>query len=164
MRARLLSAAQAYSQMLATTKLEGALQKLAMAVPGSPEAWYNLATVQATVGQVALGSAVPSQSPPAQSARAQAQPGAKDLRHVCRRREAALPDCASCPSSSSWSGPISMVSAPRFLNAAPDSTNARMLLDRRCGCSALRRLTDNRFGLGRPGRAGRGGLAPVAGP
>lgn len=78
----LLSAAQAYSQMLATAKLEGALEKLAKAVPESPEAWYDLATVQATLHKnpealLSLGKALALNQ-----RRLTAQKGARDLRPV----------------------------------------------------------------------------------
>ena len=78
----LLSAAQAYSQMLATPKLEGALEKLAKAVPESPEAWYDLATVQATLdkNQQALQSL--GKALALNLRRITAQPGARDLRAV----------------------------------------------------------------------------------
>ena len=78
----LLSAAQAYSQMLATTRLEGALQKLAMAVPDSPEAWYDLATVQATVGKAPQALQSLRKSLQLNQQRLKTQAGAKDLRHV----------------------------------------------------------------------------------
>ncbi len=42
----LLSAAQAYAQLLAGDKLEATLKRLAAALPDSPEAWYDLASVQ----------------------------------------------------------------------------------------------------------------------
>jgi tetratricopeptide (TPR) repeat protein len=45
----LFSAATVYAQLNTATKLESTLQKLVALVPGNPEAWYDLAAVQATL-------------------------------------------------------------------------------------------------------------------
>ncbi len=78
----LLSAAQAYAQMLAAPKLEGALQKLTVAVPDSPEAWYDLATVQATVGKAPSALQSLRKALQLNERRLTSVPGAKDLRSV----------------------------------------------------------------------------------
>ncbi|MCI0538321.1 MAG: hypothetical protein L0Z50_24200, partial [Verrucomicrobiales bacterium] len=75
-----LSAAQVYAQVQDVAKLEGTLQKLCAAVPNHPEAWYDLAAVQITLGKTneALGSL--RQAVQLSLARQIAQPGSKDLR------------------------------------------------------------------------------------
>lgn len=59
----LLSAAQVYNQLQNPNKLETILQRLVIAVPNHPEAWYDLAGVQAALGKspeaiVALQTAI----------------------------------------------------------------------------------------------------------
>jgi len=78
----LLSAAQAYAQLLATPKLEVTLQKLAEVVPDSPEAWYDLATVQATMGKAPEALKSLRKSLSLNKQRMAGQAGAKDLRPV----------------------------------------------------------------------------------
>ena len=78
----LLSAAQAYAQMLSAPKLEGALEKLAAAVPDSPEAWYDLAAVQATIGKSPRALQSLKKALQLSQQRLKTQPGAKDLRPV----------------------------------------------------------------------------------
>jgi tetratricopeptide (TPR) repeat protein len=78
----LLSAAQAYAQLLAAAKLESTLQKLAKAVPDSPEAWYDLAAVQATLGKSPQAMDSLRKCLLLNSKRLTAQPGAKDLRPI----------------------------------------------------------------------------------
>jgi len=77
-----LSAAQAYAQLFAAPKLESTLHKLTIAVPESPEAWYDLASVQASTGkpQEALKSL--KQALQLNNRRLAAQPGSKDLRPI----------------------------------------------------------------------------------
>jgi predicted Zn-dependent protease len=78
----LLSAAQAYAQLQAAPKLESTLEKLARAVPDSPEAWYDLATVQATLGKSAQAMQSLRRCFTLNSKRLTAQPGSKDLRPI----------------------------------------------------------------------------------
>jgi tetratricopeptide (TPR) repeat protein len=76
----LLSAAQAYAQLLDTPKLEATLEKLAAVVPESPEAWYDLATVQAAMGKNPQALNSLRKALVLNQQRLKAQPGAKDLR------------------------------------------------------------------------------------
>jgi tetratricopeptide (TPR) repeat protein len=78
----LLSAAQAYAHLAATDKLESTLQKLAHTVPDSPEAWYDLATVQATLGKMPQALQSLRKSLQLNQQRLSGAPGAKDLRLV----------------------------------------------------------------------------------
>ncbi|MFO1498780.1 MAG: DUF2723 domain-containing protein [Verrucomicrobiota bacterium] len=78
----LLSAAQAYAQLLDAPKLERTLQKLAVAVPDSPEAWYDLATVQATMGKNPQAMQSLRKALQLNQHRLTNQPGSKDLRPV----------------------------------------------------------------------------------
>jgi tetratricopeptide (TPR) repeat protein len=78
----LLSAAQAYSQLQAIPKLELTLQHLASVLPNSPEAWYDLATVQATLGKAPQAILSLRKSLGLNKQRLVSQPGAKDLRPV----------------------------------------------------------------------------------
>src|SRR5207249_8997530 len=47
----LLSAAQVYAQLLDAAKLEASLERLVQAIPTQPEAWYDLAAIQASRGK-----------------------------------------------------------------------------------------------------------------
>lgn len=78
----LLSAAQAYAQLQAAPKLETTLEKLAAVLPESPEAWYDLAAVQATLGKTPQALQSLRKSLSLSEKRLSAQPGAKDLRPV----------------------------------------------------------------------------------
>lgn len=78
----LLSAAQAYAQLQAAPQLESTLEKLAAAVPDSPEAWYDLATVQASVGKPTHAMASLRRALQLSGRRLATQPGANDLRAV----------------------------------------------------------------------------------
>ena len=78
----LLSAAQAYAQLYANPELEATLQKLAAAVPGSPEAWYDLAAVQATMDKTPQAFQSLRKALTLNRQRLQTQPGSKDLRSV----------------------------------------------------------------------------------
>ena len=61
---------------------EEALQKLTVALPDSPEAWYDLATVQATVGKAQPGLQSLRKALVLNQKRLTNEPGAKDLRQV----------------------------------------------------------------------------------
>ncbi|MEW6161554.1 MAG: hypothetical protein AB1813_29335, partial [Verrucomicrobiota bacterium] len=76
----LFSAAQAYAQMVNTEKLETTMRRLIDLMPTNPEAWYDLGTVQASLGK--SNEAVQSISKAIQLSddRLKAQPGSKDLR------------------------------------------------------------------------------------
>jgi predicted Zn-dependent protease len=76
----LLSAAQAYAQLMDTAKLEGTLHRLTLAVPDSPEAWYDLATVEATVGKSPQALQSLRKALQLNQQRLTSQPGSKDLR------------------------------------------------------------------------------------
>ena len=78
----LLSAAQAYVQLGDSAKLEKCLEKLTKAVPDSPEAWYDLATVQASVGKAPQAMQSLRKSLQLNQHRLTVQPTAKDLRPV----------------------------------------------------------------------------------
>jgi len=78
----LLSAAQAYLQLSAPNKLESTLQRLAKAVPDSPEAWYDLAAVQAALDKVPQAMDSLRKCFQLNTKRLTSQPGAKDLRPV----------------------------------------------------------------------------------
>jgi tetratricopeptide (TPR) repeat protein len=87
----LLSAAQAYAQLLAAPKLEATLKKLAAAIPESPEAWYDLATIQASMGKAPDAMQSLRQALELNSKRLSNQPGAKDLRAIAAAEERFAP-------------------------------------------------------------------------
>jgi tetratricopeptide (TPR) repeat protein len=76
----LLSAAQAYAQLFDFPRMETALQKLAAAVPDSPEAWYDLATVQATLSKNPQALQSLRKALELNQKRLTSSPGARDLR------------------------------------------------------------------------------------
>lgn len=76
----LLSAAQAYAQLMDAKKLEMTLEKLATVVPDSPEAWYDLATVQATLGKPTQAMQNLKKALELNQQRLSNQPGSRDLR------------------------------------------------------------------------------------
>ena len=53
--------AQEYAKMGNLTKLEGVLQKLVTLAPDQPEPWYDLAALDAVLGQTRPGPAKPPQ-------------------------------------------------------------------------------------------------------
>jgi tetratricopeptide (TPR) repeat protein len=78
--ATLMNVAFACSQLMQVGRLEVALNRLVQLVPGNPEAWYDLAVTQATLGKTkealdSLGRAVLLSAQ-----RLASQPNAKDLR------------------------------------------------------------------------------------
>jgi len=76
----LLDAAQVYNQVHDRSKLEGTLQKLVAIMPTSPEAWYDLAAVQVTLGKSPEAIASLKKAMQLSQTRFTNQAGAKDLR------------------------------------------------------------------------------------
>ena len=87
----LLSAAQAYAQLLAGDKLEATLKRLAAALPDSPEAWYDLASVQAGMGKVPQAMESLRTALRLNQQRLTNQPGSRDLRVVAAAEERFIP-------------------------------------------------------------------------
>lgn len=87
----LLSAAQAYAQLVAAPQLEDALKKLAAALPESPEAWYDLATVQASMGKAPDAMQSLRQALELNQKRMSTHPGSKDLRPLAAAEERFAP-------------------------------------------------------------------------
>ena len=78
--AMLINVAQICAQMGLIDQLETALTRLAQLQPGNPEAWYDLAAVQATLGKNAEALQSLGHALPLNAQRLVQQPGAKDLR------------------------------------------------------------------------------------
>jgi tetratricopeptide (TPR) repeat protein len=76
----LLNAAQVYNQMQNRPKLEGTLQKLVSIIPTNPEAWYDLAAVQVTIGKTPEAIASLQKALQLSHERLTKEVGAKDLR------------------------------------------------------------------------------------
>ena len=75
-----LACAQAYLQLNNLPKLEMTLQKLTTVTPESPEAWYDLAAIKATLGKREDSVKSLKQSIRLSDARLQHTPTAKNLR------------------------------------------------------------------------------------
>ena len=75
----LLTAANAYAQLGQVQKLEFTLAKLVQLVPDNPEAWYDLAAVQATLGKNDEAIQSLRRAFPLSAKRLAQQPKAKDL-------------------------------------------------------------------------------------
>ncbi len=78
--AAVLSIAQEYSAMLDYRKLELSLEKLVKVAPSSPEAWFDLAALQAALGQSAGALSNLQQALNLSDARLRHDPKARDLR------------------------------------------------------------------------------------
>jgi len=78
--ATLLRAAQVYNQLQTPAKLEVTLQKLVAAVPTHPEAWYDLAGVQAALGKPAEAITALQTAVQLSQQRLSTQATARDLR------------------------------------------------------------------------------------
>ena len=76
----LLYAAQVYNQLQNPNRLETTLQRLVTAMPTNPEAWYNLAGVQAVLGKSAEALAALQNAFQFSQQRLASQSTAKDLR------------------------------------------------------------------------------------
>ncbi len=81
----LLSAAQAYAQIQRWPKLESTLLKLTELMPSAPEAWYDLATVQASLGKNAAAIASLKKAIDLNQTQRKSQPSAKDFRELARQ-------------------------------------------------------------------------------
>jgi tetratricopeptide (TPR) repeat protein len=75
----LLTAAQGYAQLGSVPKLETALLKLVTLIPENPEAWYDLAALQAVQGKNDQALKSLAQSLQLNKKRMGQQPGAKNL-------------------------------------------------------------------------------------
>jgi tetratricopeptide (TPR) repeat protein len=75
----LLTAANAFAQLGQVQKLEFTLAKLVQLVPDNPEAWYDLAAVQATLGKNEEAIQSLRRAFPLSTIRLAQQPNAKDL-------------------------------------------------------------------------------------
>ncbi len=78
----LLQSAMTYAQLQQVARLETTLQRLVEKMPISPEAWYDLAAVQAVQGKTNDAAQSLSRSIQLSNQRLAVQPGAKDLRAV----------------------------------------------------------------------------------
>lgn len=77
--AAVLAAAQVYVAMQNTPKLEQALQKLAELAPESPEAWYDLSAVKATLGKNSESLVALEKAISLSNGRLLTNPGARNL-------------------------------------------------------------------------------------
>ncbi len=75
-----LACAQAFIQMNNLPKLEETLEKLTTVTPASPEAWYDLAAIKATLGKSGGSMKALEHSIALSDARLQQTPSARDLR------------------------------------------------------------------------------------
>jgi thioredoxin-like negative regulator of GroEL len=87
----LLSAAQAYAQMGNPQKLEVTLRKMVTALPDNPEAWYDLAAIQATLGKGPDALQSLRTALELNQKRLATQPAAKDLRQVAAAEQRFAP-------------------------------------------------------------------------
>ncbi|MHB8523091.1 MAG: glycosyltransferase family 117 protein [Limisphaerales bacterium] len=76
----LLTAAQAFAQLGLLPQLESTLQRLVRLLPDNPEAWYDLAVVQTTLGKTSPAMQSLTRCVQISNQRLAKQPGAKDLR------------------------------------------------------------------------------------
>jgi predicted Zn-dependent protease len=76
-----LACAQAFLQMNNLPKLEQTLQRLTTVTPESPEAWYDLAAIKATLGKRDDSVTALKQSVLLSDARLEKMPSAKNLRN-----------------------------------------------------------------------------------
>jgi thioredoxin-like negative regulator of GroEL len=82
-----LSIAQTYAAVGAIPKLEAALEKLTKVMPGSPEAWYDLAVLKCGVGKQPEALAALRQALDLSAKRLQQDPKARDLLASARTEE-----------------------------------------------------------------------------
>ena len=82
-----LSAAATYAGLGNVARLESALEKLTKVMPGSPEAWYDLAVVKAGIGKAPEGIAALRQALDLSSKRLQSNPGASNLLLTARKED-----------------------------------------------------------------------------
>lgn len=80
-----LAIAQAWAQLGNYAKLEATLEKLTKAAPDSPEAWYDLAAVKATLNKSAEALPALKQALEASSKRLAQDPKARDLRNELKQ-------------------------------------------------------------------------------
>jgi tetratricopeptide (TPR) repeat protein len=83
----IMLAAQGYAQMSNYSKLEGALNQAVVAYPHSPEAWYNLAGVEAFIGKKPEAIKALSQALDESGKRLTKDPKASNLRIEARTDE-----------------------------------------------------------------------------
>lgn len=81
----LLSASTVYHQLQNWTKLEATLQKLVAVVPTNPEAWYDLAALQAMNAKIPEASAALQKAIQLSRSRLATQPNARDLQAEATR-------------------------------------------------------------------------------
>jgi tetratricopeptide (TPR) repeat protein len=82
-----LSAASSYAALGNVARLEAALEKLTKVMPGSPEAWYDLAVVKAGIGKPAEGIAALRQALDLSGKRLQSNPAASNLLLTARKED-----------------------------------------------------------------------------
>ncbi len=82
-----LNLAQAYAALGNVPKLETALEKLTKLMPGSPEAWYDLAALKASIGKTTEGLSDLRQALNLSAQRLQRDPKAHDLLASARKEE-----------------------------------------------------------------------------
>jgi tetratricopeptide (TPR) repeat protein len=79
-----LNVVQAYARMAHWPKLEAAMEKLVKVMPGSPEAWYDLAALKANLGKPAEAFPALGQALTLSAQRRQSDPQAPDLVDAAR--------------------------------------------------------------------------------
>ena len=81
----MLQAAQQYAALTNYQRLEVALDRLAKLSPGKPEAWYNLAALQAVLGKPQEALPALRQAIDLSDKRLKQDPKARDLRAEARQ-------------------------------------------------------------------------------
>jgi tetratricopeptide (TPR) repeat protein len=86
-----LGLAQAYAALQNVPKLEAALDKLTKAMPGNPEAWYDLAVLKSGIGKPAEAVSALRQALDLSAKRLQRDPKARDLLANAKKEERFAP-------------------------------------------------------------------------
>jgi tetratricopeptide (TPR) repeat protein len=86
-----LSVANAYAQLQEGQRLATALERLVVMTPDSPEAWYDLASTQAILGQYDQALQTLAQAIELSNARLAADPRQPDLRHGATTNASFIP-------------------------------------------------------------------------